>query len=45
METNENRWDQLYPEVEVNIDVEGHIRRQGYITQPGGMPKKEVKEK
>ena len=42
---NENRWDQVYPEVEVNIDVEGHIRRQGYITQPGGMPEKEVKEK
>ena len=40
-----NRWDQVYPEVEVNIDVEGHIRRQGYITKPGGMPEKEVKEK
>ena len=42
---NENRWDQVYPEVEVKIDVEAHVRRQGYITQPGGMPEKEVKEK
>ncbi len=40
-----NRWDQVYPEVEVKIDVEGHVRRQGYITKPGGMPENEVKEK
>ena len=42
---NENRWEQVYPEVEVTIDVDGHIRRQGYITTPGGMPEKEVREK
>lgn len=41
----ENRWEQVYPEVEVTIDVEGHIRRQGYITKPAGLPEKEVKEK
>ncbi len=40
-----NRWDQVYPDVEVKIDVEGHVRRQGYITKPGGMPENEVKEK
>lgn len=42
---NENRWEQLYPEVEVTIAVEAHILRQGYITSPGGMPMKEVKVK
>lgn len=41
----ENRWDQVYPKVQVNIDVEGRIRRQGYLTIPGGLPEKEVKEK
>ena len=29
----ENRWDEMFPEVEVKIDVEAHIRRQGYINQ------------
>ncbi|MFJ8256402.1 Ger(x)C family spore germination protein [Peribacillus asahii] len=41
----ENRWAEVFPEVEVEIDVEGHVRRQGYINTPGGMPEKEVKEK
>lgn len=41
----ENHWDEKFPEVEVNIDVEAHIRRQGYISTPGGLPEKEVKEK
>ena len=41
----ENRWDELFSEVEVNINVEAHIRRQGYITKPGACQREEVKEK
>ncbi|WP_078411031.1 Ger(x)C family spore germination protein [Priestia abyssalis] len=41
----ENRWDEVFPEVEVKIDVEAHIRRQGYINKPGGLLEEEVKEK
>lgn len=40
----ENRWEQVYPDVQVTVDVEGHIRRQGYITKPGGMPEEEVRK-
>lgn len=42
---NKKRWGKLFPEVEMDIEVEGHIRRQGYITEPGGMPQSEVKKK
>ena len=38
-------WDETFSEVEVNINVEAHIRREGYITKPGALPKAEVKEK
>ena len=41
----ENHWDEVFPEVEVNINVKAHIRREGYITKPGAMAKEEVKEK
>ncbi|MFB5281573.1 Ger(x)C family spore germination protein [Peribacillus sp. Hz7] len=41
---NENRWAEVYPEVEVEVNVEAHIRRQGYINKPGGLPEKEVKK-
>jgi spore germination protein KC len=41
----ENRWDELFSEVEVNINVKADIRREGYITKPGALPSEEVKEK
>ena len=36
--TIENHWDEMFPEVEVNINVDAHIRRQGFINEPGAMP-------
>lgn len=42
-ETIENHWDKLFPEVEVNIKVKAHIRRNGYINEPGAMPDNEIK--
>ncbi|MFF2288684.1 Ger(x)C family spore germination protein [Peribacillus butanolivorans] len=41
----ENHWDEIFAEVEVEVDVVAHIRRQGYIDKPAGMPEKEVKDK
>jgi len=41
----ENRWDEVFPNVKVKLDVEAHIRRQGSIIEPGGLPEDKVKEK
>ncbi|MCQ6278422.1 Ger(x)C family spore germination protein [Bacillus sp. EB600] len=41
----ENRWDEVFPNVRVILDVEAHIRRQGSIIEPGGLPEDKVKEK
>ncbi|MDP4104903.1 MAG: Ger(x)C family spore germination protein [Bacillota bacterium] len=41
----ENRWDEVFSNMKVNIDVDAYIRRQGSIIEPGGLPKNEVKEK
>jgi spore germination protein KC len=41
----ENHWDEVFQNVEVNIDVDAYIRRQGSIMGPGGLPEDEVKEK
>ena len=41
----ENHWDEVFSEVEVNINVKAHIRREGYINKPGALPEEEVKEK
>ena len=40
----ENHWGEVFSEVEVNINVKAHIRREGYITKPGALPKEEVKK-
>jgi len=40
----EDRWPEVFSEMEVEVNVEAHIRRQGYINKPGGLPEKEVKE-
>ena len=42
---NENHWDELFSEMEVNVNVEAHIRRQGNINKPGVLPYEVVKEK
>ncbi len=41
----ENRWDEIFSEVDVTINVMTHIRRDGYINEPGAMSEEEVKEK
>ena len=41
----ENNWDQIFAEMEVEIDVAAHIRRQGYINKPAGLSEEEVKDK
>ncbi|MNC78447.1 hypothetical protein D3C75_1306600 [compost metagenome] len=39
------RWDEVFPQVKVTVDIEVNIRRPGLITVPGGIPENEVKEK
>ncbi|YCI77856.1 Ger(x)C family spore germination protein [Bacillus sp. R1-10] len=41
----ENNWDEIFAEMEVEIDVAAHIRRQGYINKPAGLSEEEVKDK
>jgi spore germination protein KC len=41
----ENNWDEIFAEMEVEIDVVSHIRRQGYINKPAGLSEEEVKDK
>ncbi|MCM3588390.1 Ger(x)C family spore germination protein [Mesobacillus maritimus] len=38
------RWDEKFPEVKVQIDVDANIRRPGYIGPPAALPRDEVKE-
>lgn len=38
-------WDDIFPELEVKVEVKAYIRRPGKATVPAGLPKKEVKEK
>ncbi|WP_141993771.1 Ger(x)C family spore germination protein [Bacillus sp. B4EP4a] len=40
-----NHWDEIFAEMEVEIDVAAHIRRQGYINKPAGLSENEVKDK
>lgn len=41
----ENRWEEQFTKMDVDINVQAHIRREGYINAPPSMPPKEVKEK
>ncbi|MEC1396610.1 Ger(x)C family spore germination protein [Peribacillus simplex] len=41
----ESHWDEIFAEMEVEIDVAAHIRRQGYINKPAGLSENEVKDK
>jgi spore germination protein KC len=38
-------WDEIFPTVEVTLDVKAHIRRPGLSTVPQGLPEDEVKNK
>ncbi|MCY9693442.1 Ger(x)C family spore germination protein [Paenibacillus alginolyticus] len=44
-EKNKDNWEELFPKVEVNLDIKTQILRPGLINSPGGMPKEEVIEK
>lgn len=41
----ENHWEEIFAEMEVEIDVMAYIRRQGYINKPAGLSENEVKDK
>lgn len=41
----ESHWDEVFANLIVDIHVEAHIRRGGYINKPGAMPNEEVKNK
>ncbi len=40
-----DRWDEIFPKVEVSFDVKVNVRRPGLSNVPAGLPEKEVKEK
>lgn len=40
-----DHWDEVFPQVEVVMDIQAYIRRPGLATVPGGIPETEVKEK
>ena len=39
-----DQWDDVYPKVEVTIDIKAHIRSPGAATHPAGIPEQEVKQ-
>ncbi|AOH53495.1 hypothetical protein ABE28_003955 [Peribacillus muralis] len=41
----ENDWKRIFKDMEVEMDVTAHIRRQGYINKTGGLQEEEVKER
>ncbi|MDG4848616.1 Ger(x)C family spore germination protein [Peribacillus frigoritolerans] len=41
----DNHWDEIFAEMDVEVDVAAHIRRQGYINKPAGLSENEVKDK
>lgn len=43
-EKAKDRWDDIFPEVKVEIDIKTLIHRPGNINSPGGMPKEEVRQ-
>jgi len=41
---NKNKWEEIFPTVEVKKDIKVYVRRQGMMKQPTAVPKEEVKE-
>jgi len=39
-----DRWDEMYPEVEVNFDLKAYVRRPGISTGPAGVSEDEVRD-
>ncbi|GAA4856123.1 Ger(x)C family spore germination protein [Paenibacillus vulneris] len=44
-EASKDRWDEIFPKLKVNIEVNTNITRTGNLNAPGGLPLEEVKEK
>jgi spore germination protein KC len=44
-EQAKDHWDEMFPKVKVNIEIEAHALRPGLINMPGGIPQDEVKFK
>lgn len=44
-EASKDRWNEIFPELKVKIEVHTNITRTGNLNAPGGLPKEEVKEK
>lgn len=42
---NKGHWEDIFPQVEVKVEVKAYIRRPGMSTAPQGVPKEEVKKK
>ncbi|GIO08812.1 spore germination protein KC [Brevibacillus reuszeri] len=40
-----DRWEQVFPNIEVETKIKAYIRRPGLTTIPGGIPESEVREK
>ncbi|MFP3391700.1 Ger(x)C family spore germination protein [Brevibacillus sp. SIMBA_040] len=40
-----DRWEQVFPNIEVETRIKAYIRRPGLTTIPGGIPESEVREK
>ena len=40
-----DRWEQIFPNIEVETKIKAYIRRPGLTTIPGGIPESEVREK
>ncbi len=40
-----DRWEEIYPNIEVQVAVKPAVRRPGGVTAPAGLPEKEVKHK
>ncbi|WP_340372837.1 Ger(x)C family spore germination protein [Peribacillus sp. FSL E2-0218] len=41
----ESNWKEIFKEMEVEVDVTAHIRRQGYINKPAGLAESEVEDR
>jgi spore germination protein KC len=39
-----DRWDQIFPNVEVKVDAKVYVHRPGFSTQPPAVPEKEVEQ-
>jgi spore germination protein KC len=42
---NKQRWNEIFPQVEVEFEIEAHVRRTGEVGIPSGMPKDEVEKR